>query len=53
MGIAGGDQRQAKASGDIDGPLGAATLDVQSVILNLDVEVLAQKSGEPLGQRLG
>ena len=50
VGVAGGHQRQAEPVGDVDGSLGAAALDVQAVVLNLDVEVLAEDAVEPCGQ---
>ena len=47
MGVAGGHQRQAEPVGDVDGALGAQLLDVQAVVLDLDVEVLAEERVEP------
>ena len=46
--VAGGHQRQTELVGDVDGPLGADLLDVQTVVLDLDEEVLSKDIGEPL-----
>ena len=35
--------RQAQAVGDVDGALGAEPLDFQPVVLNLDVEIVAEE----------
>ena len=53
MGVAGGDQRQAEPVGDRRSPpRRTASLDVQAVVLDLDVEILAEEPGEPFGQLL-
>ena len=52
VGVAGGDQRQAEFVGDVDGPLGACLLNVEPVVLDLDVEVLAEDAMEPLRKLL-
>src|SRR5262249_55892384 len=41
---------QAQATRNVDGPFGAASLHVQAVALDLDVEVRAEGLGEPLGE---
>ncbi len=50
VGVAGGDQRQAEFVGDADRPVGALLLDVQAVVLDLDVKVLAEDAVEPARQ---
>ena len=53
MGVGGGHQRHAHLAGDLDGHRGAAVLDVQPVVLEFDVEVVAERLGVPPGQLLG
>jgi hypothetical protein len=50
VGVAGRHQRQAEPVGDGDGTRGALLLDVQAVVLDLDVEVVAEDAVEPAGQ---
>src|SRR5262249_16784539 len=50
MGIAGRHKRQPQLVCNGDGALGALTLYVQAVILYLDIEVVAEDSGKPLGE---
>ena len=52
VGIAGRHERQAETVRDLLRPLGAAALDVQAVVLDLDVEVLAERLVEPDGDFL-
>ncbi len=50
MGVAGGDERQPEPVGDVDGAFGAAFLQVEAVVLDLDVEVLAEEPSKPFGE---
>src|SRR5437868_11166539 len=50
VGIAGGNERQPQPMSDVDRAFGAALLEVESIVLDLDVEVLAEQPGEPLSQ---
>src|SRR5262249_24223263 len=50
MRVAGRYQRQVESVGNVNCCLGAATLHVQPVALNLNVEVLAEYLAEPLRQ---
>ena len=49
MSVAGGHQGQPEAVGDVDGPLGTLLLDGQTVVLDLDVIIVAKELVEPLG----
>src|SRR5262249_31263153 len=50
VGVAGGDQRQSEPVGNVDRTVGAALLKLQAVVLDFDVEVVAELPSEPLGQ---
>src|SRR5260370_606592 len=47
MRVAGGHERQTEVVGDVNGPLGAAALDIEAVVLNLHVEISAEDFREP------
>src|SRR5438445_12750358 len=53
MRIARRHEGKTKAPGDVDGAFGATFLDVQAVVLDLDVEVLAEELSKPLRQPSG
>jgi len=48
MGITGRHQRQTEIVGDINRPLGTAFLDVEAIVLDFDVEVVAEDFRKPL-----
>src|SRR6516225_5255262 len=50
MGVASGHQRQAEAAGDVDRPVGAELLNLEAVVLDFDVEVVAENGVEPAGK---